>query len=186
MRTLLVLFCLLVPASAFADDAIEPDLEPSDDYRSPAVALGLSAGITVGGVALLATASAIQPDNDTEVALVTSGLVLAAVGPTVGNIYAGKVWNRGLQLRLAGLPTGLLGVGIMVAANCYLGCPGSRKAMQIGGGVLLLGSLLYAVGTVVEIVHAPYAAKQRNERRSIAIAPSIAPGNAGVVIGGAF
>lgn len=124
--------------------------------------------------------------DTTEARVVTAGLIVANLGPTVGNIYAGDVWNHGLQLRLAGVGVGLLGVGLVVASNCVIECRGSQGLASVGAGVFAIGGIAYGIGGLAEILNAPDAAQRRSARRSVAVAPAIAPGSAGAMIVGTF
>ena len=183
MKTLLAIVVLLVPALAHADSA--PALtEASPGYRSPSMAFALSAGTTVGGVLLTWYGSG--REGQTEERVVALGLTAAAVGPLVGNIYAGDTWNAGLAMRLASIGGGLVGVGIIAASQCFIECRGGSEGLaKVGFGVIVVSALTYAGATLYEIANAPHAARRRNER-PIAIVPTISPQSAGLALGGSF
>lgn len=178
MRFALVLVVLALGRPAIADD---------DTERSPDVAVALSLVPTLGGIAITAWGSTLYEKRaDTAVAV---GLVTANLGPTIGNVYAGDVWNLGLQTRLAG--AGFLVVGGAMVLGCYRESCNSSTVAYLGGGMLVVGSLTYVVGAAIEIGNAYGAANAHNmrleERRSrLSLVPVVRTTDAGLAIAGTF
>jgi hypothetical protein len=156
------------------DPAVSPCFDDGDDYKSPATAIGLSLGTTLAGAGMLAVASSL----DSETLAIVGGTVLF-VGPTAGQMYAGRVWNPGLGVRLAGLAVG--GVGLWLAVRCEDGCD-NRDSREVGEVLALGGALAYAGGSIYESIDAGRAATRYN--RSLTVTP--VPGGAAVSLSGRF
>jgi hypothetical protein len=148
---------------------------PPGEYKSPGTALGLSLGITGGGVLLSVIAAGDSVDRGAQTALGLTGAAMIALGPTSGHIYAGNGWNTGLKWRL-----GSLGVATAAAAGALAACPpfsrceneGLAAAMalvSVGAGVTYLGATLYEIGT------AGRSARTYNETHqvSLGVAPVV-------------
>ncbi len=183
MRRWILTFVVLASITARAE--AQPAREA--DERSPGVALALSGGITLGGIALTAYGSTLTPgrSEDTAVAL---GIITTAVGPTIGNIYAGDVWNAGLGMRLASVGMGLVGVTMIAASQCFIECREGSPGLASAGSVVFVGGMvLYGAGTVYEIGNA-YAATRRHNARAArtTVVPVVTAEVAGVSLAGSF
>lgn len=93
----------------------------------PAVATALSVAPTVAGLGVILALEAMGAHNgDAHPAAIGGtavGLAAVVVGPTLGHLYAGSPWSRGLKIRLVGL--GLVGAGVTVVATAEpTSCPG--------------------------------------------------------------
>src|SRR5262245_1339169 len=95
---------------------MQPTMMPGIEEKSPTTAIGLSLGLTVGGLGAMMLAS--KPDNGETFngALSTAGAVAFLVGPTAGHVYAGKAWNNGLAARLGGGSLMFLGFVIAISS----------------------------------------------------------------------
>ncbi len=133
------------------------------DPKSPRTALALSLGVTLGGWVLVAATGDILP------AAGAIGVVAMLVGPTVGHAYAGKTWNTGLKMRLAGI--GVIGVAAFAAGGAvassrscsiYSDCSSSDRPLIMVAVLAGGGALLSLVGTVYEITTAQKAARRYN------------------------
>lgn len=155
----------------------KPMLEPETSPKNPDVALELSLGITLGGLALAVGGSSFDsaPMTDT-------GVLALLVGPSVGHIYAGEGWNGGLGVRLIG--GGALGLlGVVVFLGCVDEClhdpsrPTSEKLFIAAG-------LVEVAGSIYEITTAPSAADRYN--REHGFEAKIVPTGNGVAVVGRF
>ena len=148
--------------------------------RSPGIALGLSAGTTVAGALL--TLSALDGWEGKK-GLVGLGSALVVLGPTLGNIYAGDVWNTGLKLRVASVGAALVGVGVVGAADCFMSNCASTGIATIGGAVVVASVVTFGVGTVLEIRNAPLAARRQS---APVVMPLVTEHGAGISLAGSF
>ncbi|MEO8698433.1 MAG: hypothetical protein ABI867_00280 [Kofleriaceae bacterium] len=182
MRAAIIAALVVVPAVARAQSAAVPfgncadlatclQLQPPPP-RSPTVAIALSLGTTLAGIAAFAVAGRI--DQTDERAWLATGAVLLAIGPTTGHAYAGSPLNAGLAVRLASGAVGLAGLGLYLDGE------------SLGGGALVVaGAIGYLAGTLYEIGDAPAAADRYN-RRHTRLAPIAGRTHAGLAITGAF
>ena len=175
MGARVLLLVALLPSIAFAQEPPRPPTAPAVDEKSPAIALALSAGVTAGGIGMMAGSA--QNDN---VGLAVSGFFVFLAGPSTGHWYAGSIGNGGTMLRLAGLGLFILGVTQL-------------DLMSVGGdddgaaGPLIAGTVMYGVGSVYEIITAPRAAHEYNrEQRRYALTPLVTPNGGGLALGGTF
>ena len=168
-----VAIVLLSTSIAYAQPA------PNTDEKSPETAVGLSLATTASGVGVLALAYELR-STDSTTALVTFGVALTVIGPTVGHAYAGQAWNAGLGLRLASVATGVIGGALLV--NCLDECRDHSKA-DVGAALFLTSAIVYAGATLYEIGTAGAAADRYN-RMHVGAAPL--PGGGAIVLGGRF
>ncbi|MBL8623162.1 MAG: hypothetical protein JNK64_17760 [Myxococcales bacterium] len=174
---------LAVPALAHAQSgaAAEPPRSTGDTY-SEAGALALSAGATAAGIGLYAVG--IDRVNSP---MMTAGAVVTFVGPSAGHLYTGEVFTRGLGVRTAGAAVAAVGFAVALE-ECPLFSDEPCDEVNVGTALLAVGALAYLTGTVDDIITAPRRAARLNARarRSVAIAPSVAPDRAGVAVVGTF
>ena len=165
------------PSTAPRDPSTAPR-DPSTAPRDPSTALWLSLGMTLGGVGLIAAAVA-SHDSAITGMLGTVGALGVIAGPSLGHVYAGRLWNRGLELRLYGLGTAAIGwmLELVVLYNCIDGrCPAAYAfALYAGAGHIAVGGLAYFGGTVHEIFSAPSAARRYNSEHGIGSSVMIVP-----------
>ena len=167
------------PASALSMAAT-----PSAPYASPGVALALSLGTTLAGVALFAVADA----NPQAAPFSLAGMLAVTLGPTTGHIYAGRTWNPGLKLRLGGLGAAVAGAALALAA-CppFSGSCDSEGAAVLGGLTFIGGGITYGVGTIYEIATAADSARAANRARTRQLAVGPVLGQApGLAVAGTF
>ena len=162
---------------------LDKELQPCLQPKRPGVALGLSLGTTLGGLAL-ATAGFWRVDNNSPggTGMALGGVVVALVGPTTGHIYAGRVRNWGLAVRAAGVVVLVAGLSRFVNCGDARSCDGDSR----GVGVFFGGLALTGVGTIYEIALAPGAARRWNARFTVTPVPTPSGSFPGVALAGRF
>jgi hypothetical protein len=151
--------------------------------KNPNVALGLSLGVTLGGLGL----GLIGAENRylREPLGIIGGWAFF-LGPTVGHTYAGQTWNTGLSIRLAGLGVAVLGV-VVAVGSCPISFSGSSPCSQagvdIGAAIAIGGVITYLAGWAYEIATAPTAARDYNLNHGVVTTVTIAPILGAVTIG---
>jgi hypothetical protein len=188
MRSLLLIIALvlaLLPTPARADDGARDPAAPSEAAapasRSEGLALTLAIGGAIAGPALYMEARSMGHHYDLldlpAGTLLACG-ALAAVGPSLGNWYAGKFWSAGLGVRMVG--GAALGVGFVALFS------NATAGVAIGAS----GLGVIGVGALMDIVEAPRNAGEFNRRHQLSIAPMIARTPAGqqtgIAVGGVF
>lgn len=195
MTRLLAAAALLLPSIAVAQ-ATPPTPAPvapaAGDATavSPDVALGLSIGVTVAGVGLVALGGAaiddIDAPSEAAAGLIVAGVAAAAVGPTTGHWYAHDAWTRGLATRLGGAAAIAAGFGMM-DTMCDDRDPCGGVDDTVGTALFALGVTAIVVGTIDDIVTAPGAARRHNAaQRRVTVAPMVSPQQAGLAVAGTF
>jgi hypothetical protein len=138
---------------------------PGASRREPAIALGLSLGVTAAGVALMAAAPPAET-SDLGDGMALAGLLAILIGPTTGHLYADRIGNTGLGIRVVSAS-----VGLIAFSGLALCAFGDEEDDGEHCGLWALGaagsSLLYAGGTVYEIADAPRAARAYNRRHGL-------------------
>lgn len=158
---------------------VAPSAAPSEPV-SDQVAIGISVGSTAASWALLAVAVT-RDSNSYRGPMAVVGALGTVLAPSFGHWYAGSRPLRGLALRLAGLAT-LVGVGVLVAAQCDDECSSAA-----GGVVLIGGAGLYLAGTIDDVVRIPGAVRRYNEGlRGVTVVPAIQRDGGGLLIVGRF
>ena len=152
-----------------------PARVPVGSPKSADAALGLSLGVTAGGLGLM-----IAGGKWNEAALSTTGTILFVVGPTTGHIYAGHTLNGGLAARAIGSLAAIAGLGFVL--SCIDGC--SNNNGDVGGVLLIGGGLLYVGGGLYEIATAPEAANRYN--REHGFEATVVPTGNGIALAGRF
>lgn len=157
------------------------------DEKSPELAVVLSiSAMLVGGMAASVydpTSGAGSPGNVVSYA----GIALAAVGPTVGHIYADDPWNAGIGIRLAGVC-----LIVVSASEVSHGAFGDEIDINRRGLIeLAAGAALYTGGAIYEIATAPSAVRAYNRAHAArtagwSIAPSLGNGGTGLALVGRF
>ena len=175
MRACLVIAALVAVAGpARADDA----------GPSPATAVELSGGITLGGVALVGTGILVGSRHPVVgLALGAAGGLAVLIGPSTGHWYAGNLEPFGGKLVLLGtVPV----FATLLAAwwECGAdkdhaqGCtPTVAYSLAAAGGATIVTGLVWDLAT---------AGSDARHRRRIAIAPIRVPGGAGLAMAGRF
>ncbi len=177
----LALVLALIPAIAHADPPgltppgmmpalQQPTILPSGTHKDPTTAVLLSIGVTAGGLGMMVLAAERENqghEDDLTAALNTGGAIAFLAGPTVGHAYAGKTWNTGLGMRIAGLGTSF--VGLLVAiSECAPFSDSCNSNGADAGAVIALGGLgLYAAGGIYEIATAGSAANEYNHAHGL-------------------
>jgi hypothetical protein len=170
---------------------------PLPPRKDPGVALGLSLGITAGGMATMLIGDNL--DSDLGGGLATAGALAWFIGPSTGHAYAGRIGNTGLAIR------GVSALGGVVAIGGLIGCiAGSGDDLDDHGhldddddcglfaGLLVASSLGYLGGAIYEIVDAPRAARRHNARYGldVQVAPTVVGSHGarapGVALAGRF
>jgi hypothetical protein len=171
---------------------------PLPPRKDPGVALGLSLGITAGGMAMMAIGGNL--DSELGGGLATAGALAWFLGPSTGHAYAGRIGNPGLAIR------GVSALGGVVAIGGLVGCiAGSGDDIDdhdhlgdddddcgVFAGLLVASSISYLAGAVYEIVDAPRAARRHNARfgLDVQVAPTVVGGSGdrapGLVVAGRF
>jgi hypothetical protein len=191
MRRLVLVTAFLVASSvASAQPGVSPPAAPqtSEAGKDPTTAVLLSAGMTLAGMAMIASG------NEGAAVL---GVVTMYVGPSTGQWYSGKIGGVGLLTRLAA--AGAIGAGLMYwSASQGIDCLSIENDAECDalldeadrdgaiGSVLFWGGVsAWATSTVVDIVLAHRAAKRWNER-NFTLAPTLVNGGAGFALGMKF
>jgi hypothetical protein len=156
------------------DPEVGPCFDDGDDYKSPGTAIGLSLGTTLAGAGMLAVASSLDSKG-----LAIAGGATLFIGPTVGQMYAGRVWNAGLATRLAALALG--GVGFWLVVRCEDGC-NNQGSRDVGEALEISGLFVYVGASLYESIDAGRTAADYN--RALTVTP--APGGAAVSFSGRF
>ena len=167
------------PPAARGSDAAAVT-SPEDSAKDPDTALGLSLGMTAGGLGLMLLGGELREP----ISLVT-GAAVFLVGPTIGHAYAEDTLNAGLGVRGVGAVAAVGGLRLMVD-DCpvlhELPCPGTRG--DIGTALLIGGGLLYFFGSLYEIDTASSAARRYN--REHGFKATVVPTTNGVALVGRF
>lgn len=167
----------------FATRIASAESEPVPDDKSGGVAIALSGLSTAGAIVALATADKVHHEG-MQKGMVVGGLLGLAVGPTLGHLYAGHPWNTGLQIRLASLASGTVGLALFAASDPFGSSP--NEGMATVGAVLVVASAIaYGAGTFYEIVTSTDAPRRR-KNRSVTLAPSVGAGTTSVNVLGRF
>ena len=155
-RSLLALLLLLfLVAQAHAQ---------SPDDKSPAVAVGLSVGVTTAGVIALASGG----DS-----LRTLGLLTIFVGPSTGRWYAGDSSISGLGWRALGGATMVYGLVTALQDDCDeedTTCDGTFESSA--GLLMLAGAGLWVGSSIADVVLAERAARDWNTSHALALSPT--------------
>lgn len=163
------------PPSLTPIRVVAPTPVPVGSPKSPDTALGLSLGVTAGGLGLM-----IAGGKWNEPAIATTGAILFTVGPTTGHIYAGHTLSGGLAARGIGVLASVVGFAM---AFCLDNCQ-NDSSEQVGEVLFVGGGLLYIGGGLYEIATAPEAAHRYN--REHAFEATIVPTGNGVALAGRF
>lgn len=139
--------------------------DPED--KSQDVAIGLSAGVSAGGLVLVGMAIAAEDDVRPALGVLGGAAVLA--GPTTGHLYVGDPWTTAFIVRMSAAAAVGIGIGFIAYADCGLGgCSGAfpNEAAGVGGALLAAaGALTFTGAWFYEIGTAPRAAVDANARR---------------------
>ncbi len=199
MRWLPAILVVLPAATAHAQPPGEsvPRRQADPPHRSPALALGLSLGVTAAGTAIAIGAAS---RHDADITPVLAGGLIAWVGPATGR------WAGGGSAALGLFARGVAGIVILAGASerpnddCVEDMPGDcdaedaasaaqkRRARRIIGA----GAAVWIASSVYDIVRAPLDARDFNRAHAITVAPapmSAGPGAPlvpGLVVGGRF
>lgn len=165
-------------------------MSPTATAKSPELAVALSAGITLGGLALA------TGDND-ETAML--GLLAMYVGPSTGIWYGGNLALSAPGLAARALSVGMLFKGLALmegaaltdclgvddAAECdrYLA---EADAEQTRGERYTYAALaMWTASTLVDLGLAHHATNKWNER-NVTVTPTFIGGGPGLSLGGTF
>ena len=171
----------LVPRLAAAQPGVtEP--APHPEEKSEGTALALSLGTTAAAWGLVALGSESKKWED----IASYGALTTIFTPSIGHWYAGKFFTRGMGVRLGGAASALMGVGVALSECPILGS--DPDCESTAGGVLIgLGAVLFAVGTIDDIVTAPGRVREYNRRlHDVAVVPAVHDGGAGLALAGRF
>ncbi len=165
MQRTLVLVLVLGASSAHAD---------RDPWRATKVSVGLTA---VGGVVALPLL--FVESSPARNVVLASAVTAFAVGPSVGHLYAGELWNRGLPMRLGG--AALVTAGLAWEKED----PGGSS---LGACLFTAGYLTYFAGVYVELRSIRAHVSTLNDQRyTIGISKlSIVPTGRGLSLSGAW
>lgn len=199
MVRLVAIAILLASTAARADGDTEgppgqavPDTAAA---KSENTALGLSVGgpFASAGVAVLGLKLASGPEAGTirkEVGglLAFAGGAGIVLGPSFGELYAGKYLTGGMDLRLGGLA--VMGVGAIAAAlskgvDCRdLDCPKNPNTSG-ADAVIVVGAVLYGAGWIYDVANARATVREYNRAHGSLSATLVPTGN-GVALAGTF
>jgi len=178
MYRLVVALALLCASSrARADDS---------DPESPAIAIGVSAGVTVAGVAMLGAAAASAPRSALE-DLAFPGVIAFVVGPHLGHFYAQDLrMTTAMDLEVSGLVGMASGAvaGLLECDDAKPGC-GLRDA-PFAYTLLIGGAAAMTTGIVWDIASSGQAVRRYNRAHHVSLAPAPLPGGGAFVLSGRF
>jgi hypothetical protein len=166
---LVATLALLALATAGTAHADAPATEPEKD---PGTALALSAAGTGASAALVLVPLALGDGNKGwGTVMIGVGLASALITPGLGEIYAGEGVSAGTMVRIAG---GALGVGgLLMAVNTTTDISSTFGSHIEGAAILFYGgAAIFGAGVIMDLVHAPTAAREANEAR-FTVAPTI-------------
>jgi hypothetical protein len=186
MRALLCVFIVLLSLdkAAVADTGRPLVTSPKRAVapKSPAVAVGVSLGVTLAGAGLAFSWAAHRDDSVS----VLGGMIMF-VGPTLGRWYAGESSLSGLGVRAL---TAVTTIGIFSALfaerSCDIDTPDCDNTIELA--VLFAGGAVWAASSAYDIVRAHHAARDHNAR-NLTVVPTIqtpAGGATGLALGGRF
>ena len=190
-RAVIVALLLLAPAVSRAQATPPGPTPPSPppelvSHKSPPLAGGLAVVTTVVGWGLVAAGVA-----DDSAGAVLVGVPLAAIGPSVGHVYAGEYRHALIttSLRVAGLAQAYYGVAastVCFGDSCPDGAGHRNARLSVLGVGIAAGVGLY------DWIDAPSAARRANRRadaawRSVFVSPTVgAQGRVGLSLSGTF
>lgn len=183
LRAAIILILLVRPAVA--------DSEVGGDDKSLGVAMGLSLGGTLGGLALTGAAFAMDRSSKAAPWLASFGLTAALVMPSAGHWYAHDSMRDGTiggYIRLGGGCVFVL-AGVMWLTEEKGGGEPQEPSVAIEEKVMLIGAGIVAAGAIVDIALVPRAVRRANRTPSalraypIALGPS---GSFGLGLSGTF
>ena len=168
MRLAVVAFTVIAATRAARADApcpcpdvqLPPPAPELSGGKSPTPAIALSLGGTAAGIGLIALGGNIHHEDEVELPLVATGVAAVVLGPSFGELYAGRGWTPGLSMRAGGLLLGAVGFGVALQ-ECGADPEGSCDPTA-GGVIFLGGAALFIAGGVYDIVTAPRAARAWN------------------------
>jgi hypothetical protein len=176
MRTCLLLTAALLTTVATARPALADDAPATaltdDDHgpKSPATATAWAVGTTLAGAGLfLAGGALVDHDEDAAGAAMATGLVVGAVGPSAGHLYAGEVGHALLSTTARAAGGVMMVTGVFMADPIDLcfgpadSCP-EEEGDDTGWLIAAAGVALVAGTTVYDLVDAPRAARRANRR----------------------
>lgn len=169
------------PPSQYQAPPPAPAPPPPPSPLSESAALGYSLAGTITSWALLVGGAA--GDSVGAALLGTLGTFMA---PSFGHWYRGQILTRGLGVRTVGFAVFAWGV-VKAFDDLCEDCSGSSSDVETTTGLVIAGLLLYAGGTIDDIVTAPLAVRKHNQRLEIlGIAPMVTSHGAGLALGGRF
>lgn len=184
MRSVAAIAVLVASAPAHAEG---PKSEQTAQILA-GVGTGVSSALILAG--FLAGDSS-QPFNKP---LMYTGLVGAAITPTLGQFYAGEYVTIGMAARVvgAGLATyGLTHYSRTTACDDAHGAGTMCKSLDSGAYPLLgLAAIAFVGGMAYDVGDAAPAVKRWNDRHGVTVAPTIIPSasgpTSGLAIAGSF
>ncbi len=179
-------------ASARSAAAAPPDA-PDPQEREPDVTIALVSGVATAmlPIALGAIHTSSEPVKDYGARNV--GFAVAGVGPALAPIVAHAVlgeWKRAAAFGAVPVASEIAISAFLQAypAGVFNGTVGSRTTF----GILYTADLLGAAVGLVDVMMAPERARERRASASrsrgigLTLVPSVGPGHAGIVLGGAL
>jgi hypothetical protein len=158
---------------------------PPADAKDPDTARALSLLPTAGGAVALAIAVPLATGRGSTgttggaFVLGTLGGLGVTFGPTIGHVYAGRWWSRGLKIRLYGLATAAAGALVAFLGACWDGCRGDTTSHDVltgaGATAFVAGAVLYVAGSIDEIASASAAARRYNRDHGLDASLTVAP-----------
>jgi hypothetical protein len=155
------------------------DLPPPPIHqKSPELAVALSVGTTAIGYAMMF--GGLAGDSKSSADTVMSGGLLAFLGPSTGQWYAGKVGGLGIGARSLALGLGMIAVMRMSVDECS-DCghsdrepdPNTTRDLLITAGALWFGSTLY---DFVAAYRQTDGYNERQRARASQVVPTMLPG----------
>jgi hypothetical protein len=152
-----------------------PAAEPPRREKSPLLALSLTIGVPLLGLAIGVPIADREPDIGGGSMLVAASLI---VGPSTGWFYAGRPWH-GLATTAGRLTGGVL-ILRGVLGSWEATPTRSEEGMVLGGVALVLGA------TLVDLIGAPSVIAGDNTRVRTALVSTAHRGGGGLALAGSF
>jgi hypothetical protein len=148
---------------------------------SESTALWLSLGVSLASWTAISVgvAAADKAQGESAGPLATIGVLGAFLGPSAGHWYRGALLSRGMIPRVLG--------GVVMVFGFGLGSSCEGDSCDTSFQIFLGGAALVVVGSIDDIVMAPYRVRKHNQSlEGISLVPIVTPHSAGIALGARF
>ncbi len=177
MRNFILALAMLCSTVAAAEPPGETPARGPHKDRSTALWMSLSTTLGGLGLVLVAADIGIRPqaypnEQWLQPPLIAVGSAALLVGPSLGSAYAGRFWNGGTAIRLAGLGIAGAGVAFALAYDRRGGDAGPDPLPYLA---FAAGGIVYLAGATYEIATAPRAIDRYNREHGVSAQLSVVP-----------